>query len=248
MLTGIIYLLLYWMASYTRLGEEFEMPDIKGFSLEEVQQTLEPLDLAFEVLDSSEFYPNLPPMSVISFYPNTGHKVKKGRTINISLNPSGPRMIKIPDVIEKSRRRAIYDLESKGFRLGKVSYVPYIGKDMVVGIQVNDREIIPGSEYPKGTTVNLVLGMGLSNETIETPQFIGLGYKEALEKIKSNFLNIGYLSFDETTTDTLLVFVYKQEPSLQNENQIAMGAEINLWFTQDINKIPVDSLYNQDIP
>jgi hypothetical protein len=106
--------------------------------LEETKETLDPLGLTFEVLDSSEFYPNLPPMSVISFYPNTGHKVKKGRTINISLNPSGPRMIKIPDVIEKSRRRAIYDLESKGFRLGKLSYVPYIGKDMVVGMQVND--------------------------------------------------------------------------------------------------------------
>ena len=245
---GLGYGVLLWTASFTHHGEEFEMPELKGYDIQEVESTLNPLGLRFEVLDSSEYYPELPPMSVISHYPHAGFKVKQGRRINITLNPSGPRLVKIPDIIEKSRRRAVYDLESKGFKVGKFSYVPYIGKDMVVGIQVKEREVNPGDEFPKGTLVNLILGMGLSSEFVETPYMIGLGYKEALEKIKANFLNVGEVFFDETAKDTLLMFVYKQDPYWGSSEQMQMGAEMSLWFTQDINKMPLDTLDTPEIP
>ena len=58
-----------------------------------------------------------------------------------------------------------------GLQLGKVTYKPYLGKDMVLEMWVNGKEVKPGTEVMKTTKVDLVLGdgkIGFEEESIDT--------------------------------------------------------------------------------
>lgn len=236
-----VYGFLKWADYYTMHGYELEVPDLKGYSLHEAESELEKMELKFVVLDSSEYYPDKPILSVISQYPAPGAKVKPGKEVRLTINPSGPRLVRVPDLVERSRRRAIYDLESKGFRLGRISYVPYIGKDMVVAAQHNGRELSPNDYLPKGSVIDLVVGLGLDNELIEVPYLLGKNFATVKNILLSRGLNLGFIAFDYGT-DTAKAFVYRQEPMPTLDKTIMRGSEISIWLTTDNTKMPVDSL------
>lgn len=235
------YGFLKWAEFYTLHGQELEVPDLKGYSLFEVENELKKLGLKSVVLDSSEYYPEKSVLSVISQYPAAGARVKPGKEIKLTINPSGPRLVKVPNLIERSRRRAIYDLESKGFRLGRISYVPYIGKDMVIAAQHNGRELSMNDYLPKGSTIDLVVGLGLDNELLEVPFLLGKNFSTVKNILLSRGLNLGYVSFDRGS-DTANAFVYQQEPSPTLDKTILRGSEISIWLTSDNTKMPADSL------
>lgn len=236
-----VYGFLKWADYYTMHGYELEVPDLKGYSLHEAESELEKMELKSVVLDSSEYYPDKPILSVISQYPAPGAKVKPGKEVKLTINPSGPRLVRVPDLVERSRRRAIYDLESKGFRLGRISYVPYIGKDMVVAAQHNGRELSPNDYLPKGSVIDLVVGLGLDNELIEVPYLLGKNFATVKNILLSRGLNLGFIAFDYGT-DTAKAFVYRQEPMPTLDKTIMRGSEISIWLTTDNTKMPVDSL------
>lgn len=236
-----VYGFLKWADYYTMHGYELEVPDLKGYSLHEAESELEKMELKSVVLDSSEYYPDKPILSVISQYPAPGAKVKPGKEVRLTINPSGPRLVRVPDLVERSRRRAIYDLESKGFRLGRISYVPYIGKDMVVAAQHNGRELSPNDYLPKGSVIDLVVGLGLDNELIEVPYLLGKNFATVKNILLSRGLNLGFIAFDYGT-DTAKAFVYRQEPMPTLDKTIMRGSEISIWLTTDNTKMPVDSL------
>ena len=232
---------LRWADLYTMHGHEINVPDLKGYSIFDAQSQLEKIKLKSVVLDSSEYYSDKPILSVISQYPAAGATVKPGKEIKLTINPSGPRLVKVPDLIERSRRRAIYDLESKGFLLGRVSYVPYIGKDMVVAAQHNGRELSASDYLPKGSVIDLIVGLGLDNELIEVPFLLGKPLAVIKNILLTQGLNLGYTAFDYLT-DTSKAFVYRQEPMPTLEKAIMKGSEVSVWLTSDYTKMPVDSL------
>lgn len=237
----------YFLNAYTRHGEYIEVPDLKELALVEVEQVLTPHQLEYEVIDSSEYDPSFPRGAVINQYPEAGHAVKAGRSIRLTLNPLQPRKITVPNLIEKTKRRAIYDLESKGFVVGELSYVPYIGKDVVVDIKIDGRSLERNEEFQKGTVIDLVLGEGLGNTFIKVPYLRFLNAQEAEAKLKSASLNIGSLIYDEEVEDSTLALVYRQSPAPSLEPQIKPGMEIDLWLTSDYTKIPNDSLKFQNV-
>ncbi|MFN3951648.1 MAG: PASTA domain-containing protein [Thermaurantimonas sp.] len=236
-----IFGFLKWAEFYTLHGHEVIVPDIKGYSLNEAEYLLEKAELKSTVLDSSEYYPDKPILSVISQYPAAGATVKPGKEIKLTINPSGPRLVKVPNLIERSRRRAIYDLESKGFRLGRISYVPYIGKDMVIAAQHNGRELSANDYLPKGSVIDLIVGLGLDHELIDVPFLLGKPLAVIKNILFTRGLNLGFTAFDYGT-DTSKAFVYRQEPLPTLEKTIMKGSEISVWLTSDYTKMPVDSL------
>lgn len=243
----LIFFGLFWainaiLSSYTHHGQTIHVPDLKKLSIKEVANTLETYELDYDVIDSSEFDPNFPRGSVIAQYPEAGGEVKEGRVVKLTLNPLNPRKIEIPQLIEKTKRRAIYDLESKGFTVGELSYVPYIGKDVVVDVKVNGRSIQLAEKFDKGTVVNLVLGQGLGDTRIRVPYLRWLTANEAREKLREASLNLGSAIYDEEVQDSALALIYKQSPSPSLYPAIKLGQEIDIWLTTDYTKIPNDSL------
>lgn len=155
-----IFLIKWWLGSTTNHDQRIAVPNIKGMTLELVEQELSNADLRFIIIDSANYNPDYPKYSVIEQNPAAGKFVKENRKIYLVLNPSGYRKLSIPDVIDKTRRQAEPTLKALGFKIGEVSYIDHIGKDEVRGLKHKGKEIKPGDQLQKTSTIDLILGNG----------------------------------------------------------------------------------------
>ena len=158
-------LALFWTISYTlkiitHHQEYLQVPDLRGVALSTLPTIMEKEHLRFEIIDSTRFVPELPPLSVIDHVPSAGSEVKTNRKIYLTINPSGYRQITVPNLIQITKRNAESMINAVGFKLGEISYIDNIGKDMVIEIGYKGKVITPGVLLPKTSKIDLVLGNG----------------------------------------------------------------------------------------
>jgi beta-lactam-binding protein with PASTA domain len=157
----LIFMIKWWLGSTTNHDQRIAVPDIKGMTLELVEQELSNADLRFFIIDSANYNPDYPRYSVIEQNPAAGKFVKENRQIYLVLNPSGFRKITIPEnLVGKTRRQVEPTLNALGFRVGTVTYIDHIGKDEVRGLKYKGKDITPGDRLEKTSTIDLVLGNG----------------------------------------------------------------------------------------
>lgn len=159
-LIAFIFVVKWWLGSTTNHDQRIAVPDLKGMTLNVVEQELSNADLRFYIMDSANYNPNYPKYSVIEQNPKAGKFVKENRQIYLVLNPSGYREITIPKVIGKTRRQAEPTLKSLGFKIGKITYVDYLGKDELREMYHKGKRIYPDDKLKKTATIDLVLGNG----------------------------------------------------------------------------------------
>jgi beta-lactam-binding protein with PASTA domain len=139
------------------------VPNLQSFSLKDSEIILKKNNLRFEVLDSSKYNPNYPPLSVIDQSPMFNDLVKKNRKIYLTLNPKSYREISVPNVIQITQRNAETKLQAVGFIIGEKKYKNDIGKNMVLEIEYKGEKIDPGVLLPKNSAIDLILGNGKNN-------------------------------------------------------------------------------------
>lgn len=154
------FLILWWLRGTTNHGQKIEVPNLAKMSLDDVEDILDENDLRFEILDSANYNPDFPKYSVIEQIPKAGKFVKEDRKIYLYLNPSGYRKVTVPEVVGKTRRQAEPTLLAMGFKIGKVSYRPYIAKDELLEMRYNGEKLEPGVELQITSVIDLVLGDG----------------------------------------------------------------------------------------
>ncbi len=155
-----VFLLKWWFGVTTNHDHKIQVPDFQKVTLEEVAKKLKELDLRFEVIDSASYNPDYPNTSVIEQNPEAGEFVKENRKIYLTLNPSKYRDVVLPDLNGRTKRQAMTHLRSIGFKIGTLTYVKDIGKDVVRGMRHNGEKIQPGKKLPKNSTIDLILGDG----------------------------------------------------------------------------------------
>jgi len=155
-----IFLLKWWLGVTTNHDQKIEVPDLNRMSLSDVEAKLKEVNLDFIVIDSASFNPNYPKKSVIEQFPDAGDFVKEKRKIYLTLNPSKYRDITIPDLNGRTKRQAMSQLQSIGFKIGKFTTVRDIGKDVVRGLKYKGRDLKPGEKLPKNSVIDLVVGDG----------------------------------------------------------------------------------------
>ena len=154
------YLFMHWLTFTTQHGHEITVPDLRKLSEQEVEEKLDALNLEYVLLDSVDYNKDYPKHSVVDQDPLPGAKVKEDRKIYIKINSSGFKTVRIPDLIEKTYRQAIPTLKSLGLEEGKITYKPYLGKDMVLEMYFNGKKLKPGDKVFKSSKIDLVLGDG----------------------------------------------------------------------------------------
>ncbi len=156
----IAFLFFHWITFVTNHGNEITVPNLAKLNEDQVEEKLNELDLDYEIIDTVDYNPNFPKLTVVQQEPTSGSKVKGGRTIYIKLNASTFKMVAVPDLIEKTYRQAVPTLKAVGLQEGTIRYIPYIGKDMVLEIWMNGKKIKPGTRVLKASKIDLVLGDG----------------------------------------------------------------------------------------
>ncbi len=160
-LAVLLLLVFYGLHWHTRQVNFVAVPDLQAKSIAEVEILLNDQKLNFEVIDSARFNPDYKPFAVIEQTPLAGEQVKKNRKIYLTLNPANYNEVRIPEVIQITRRSAESTLRAVGLEIGEISYIDNIGKEMVLQLRYDNAPIAPGEKLPKTSRVDLVLGNGI---------------------------------------------------------------------------------------
>lgn len=154
------YLFMHWLTFTTNHGHEITVPNLSKLTEEQVEDKLDELDLDYVLLDSVDYNSDYPKYSVVEQDPLPGAKVKEGRKVYIKINASGFSSVKIPDLIDKTYREAVPTLKALGLEEGTITYIPNLGKDMVLEMRCKGRNVKAGDRVLKASKIDLVLGDG----------------------------------------------------------------------------------------
>jgi eukaryotic-like serine/threonine-protein kinase len=240
---GGILILLIWMNFYTRHGQARPVPDFVGLTMEQTVKLAKKSRLRYQVIDS--IYTTAVPRGCIAEQnPKPGFKVKKWRTVVLTINAFHPEMVAMPNLVDLSLRQAEALIESSGLEIGLLRYKPDLSINVVLDQLYNGIKIPPGDSLQKGSVVDLLLGKGLSNQRSSVPSLLGMKLDPARDKILGSSLNLGTFVYDntiKTSADTTNAFVYKQIPKFKGESTLQLGSAIYIWLTVDAAKLKVDS-------
>lgn len=250
LLTAIIILGVFWgLKKYTDHGAAYTVPDFTGMQVEEVVKICNEKEFRYKVLDSV-YNDDAEPGAVVEQSPDPGSHVKKGHTIFIKTNAFGTEMVDMPELKGVSLRQATAILESYGLIAGNLRYVPDIASNVIIRQQFKGDDIEPGTKIPKASSIDLILGIGLSDEKTFVPELKGLTKKQATNKLLDMYLNVGAIVFDNTVdnkTDSTTAKVFKQSPLSDTINTINLGSYVDIWLTTDTTlwKLNIDEDIDQ---
>jgi beta-lactam-binding protein with PASTA domain len=224
---------------YTRHNHDLAVPDLSGLTLRDAIVAARDRDMRVEVFDSV-FMADFEKGTVVEQHPRAGLMVKKNRKIYLTLNAINPEKLAIPNLVDLTFRQASAKLESFGLKVGHISYEPDIGINVVLAQRMHGHNVTPGDSVIKGSSIDLVLGKGLSDERTGIPNLIGLSLEKAKIAASDRFLSVGAAVHDQTVVtgdDELNATIFRQKPEAGSGITLPMGSAIDVWITLDSAKI-----------
>ena len=231
-----VFAVLGLLETVTLHGKTIKVPNLKTYTLDEVEEELNKLSLNYKVIGSSAYTPQFPRNSVVRQDPTSGSDVKKGRVIYLTTNSGGYSSVRIPYLIGRTNRQAVSYLEAIGFRIGKFEYRPDIGKNVVLDLKHKGQIIDTLTSLPKQSVIDLVLGMGNSSRKTSLPYLVNLDLDRVKSKLVEVSLNLGKVNYDQDKVEGVRYFVYRQNPEYREERQLRMGTTVSVWMTSDTLK------------
>lgn len=144
---------------YTRHGEALVVPDVKGMRVNESEKVFGSRGLVCLVSDST-YVKDKPAGCILDYNPAAGQKVKKGRTIYLTINTLNVPLQTVPDVADNSSlRQAEARILASGFKLNDIQYMAG-EKDWVYGVKYQGRILDMDEKVPVGATLTLMVGNG----------------------------------------------------------------------------------------
>jgi len=233
-LAGVVLILLFvgwlkYLAIYTNHDDFILVPDLYDIEISSLDSLVYSYGLRYDIIDSIFDKSKLKGV-VVNQDPLPNTKVKENRKIYLTINSLQTRKVYFPDIYDLTLRQAVRKLNKNGLEVGKLTYRSDIATNKILNYKVNGINIQIGQELYHGTTVDLVVGKGLSNEKILVPNLIGLLRAEANIILKSTSLNIGLEYFNPAVVDSNSAIIYKQYPSFTDGKEISIGSALDLYF------------------
>jgi len=229
---------LIWLKFYTGHNDSSPVPDFTGMPLEEASAVIAQEKLRYQVIDSV-YTPGAQAGAVIQQNPHPGAHVKENRTIFFTINARMPEKVMMPDLRGATLRLASSRLSAFGLRQGRLEYRNDMAVNSVLSQRYLGREIAPGTRVPKGASIDLVVGKGLSAEMVPVPALAGLSPAAARDSLEMNMLSVGTMVGDETLSGVLShpdARVWQQRPA--QGSSLSIGGSVDLWLTLDASKLP----------
>ncbi|MEN7549402.1 PASTA domain-containing protein [Rapidithrix thailandica] len=252
---GITLFYYVYLPAATDHGETITVPNLSGLQLDEVERVLMEKELRYEIYDSSasNFTSEFPPMTVLKQNPLPDAKVKLNRKIYLTVNPTSPPIIRIPDIVDGSMKNAQILLKSYGLEVGKIEYVdaPFTNTIEAVrfrGKEYKKEEIKEGISVPKGAKVDLLVRNGLGRSEMSIPDLKGMPLDEAEQLLAGMGLVLGNVEYEETE-DAVEGTIIRQSPEANERLRIRVGSTVDLWvsgYFPDEDKIKAQAQENEE--
>lgn len=228
LVTGLVQYLKF----YTNHGQEIEVPDLKDLRVDQIQALLEEHDFSYVVVDST-YIRGKQPNLVYDQDPKAGSKVKEGRTIYVSITSSNTPKVKLPDLTDLSLRKATIDLRNLGLEVGQLIMRPDIANNVVLEMLLSGKKVMPGKEVPRGTAVDLVIGIYNVDSLVAIPNLVGLTIEEARFYLSETALYLGRINYQGTIADTTRALVIRQFPEAEEDEMINTMSFVDIWVSEN---------------
>ena len=224
---AILLLTFFFIRIYARQGKEFELPDMVGRNLAEVQAE-DQLDLDFVVQDSI-FRPGQVGGIILTQDPKGGTLVKTGRKVYLSITAYNAEDAVLPELVGLTVRQAIAELYNVGLEVGHLKFVEDPYKNNVIDQSCKGKTVYAGQQLARGSVIDLVVGQGEGSSSAVVPFVIGKTADKARRDLLTVSFNVGKEHFTGVKNKATAV-VYRQEPDFTGVNRHPYGTEVELWY------------------
>ena len=231
----LFFVWLQFLSFYTLHDDYIKVPDFLNVNVSKIDSITDASNLRYVIIDSI-FDRNRPKGIVVNQAPEPFIDVKKRRRIYLTINSLQSKKVSFPNIYDLSLRQATRKLKKVGLEVGKLEYRADIATNKVLDFKVNGIKIEQDQELYVGTVIDLVVGKGLSHQSVIIPNLVGLTRVEANIILKSTSLNIGSEIFKSSVEDSSSSIIYKQYPKSDDENKINIGSLIDLYFKNPSSK------------
>ena len=237
---------------YTNHSVKIQVPNLKGFQLSEIDDSLKLLELEYKIRDSvfSDEYPmgmiiQQDPLPHSLDFPNY---IKPYRTIYLTIVKKQDFYKIIPDLLSNVTSKNIgkSKLEALGFKV-ELEVKNHKDKDKVLELRFEDEILKKGEKLLKGSTIKLIFGSGDKGKPIELPDFKGMNIYLALQKANEIGLDLEVHYYDSVFNlkDSNFDVIYSQypDPLINDKPLISIGSVVTI---NSNLTTPLDSIYAKD--
>ena len=235
MIVVLAFLLIKVIA---RQGKEYELPDIYGVSLQELESH-NPLHFKYVVIDSV-YHADKEGGLVVQQDPKAGTMVKTHRKIYVTVTTYAPADVVLPELSNMTVRSAVSALEAAGLRCGKLRFVDSPYRNVILEATCKGKMVYAGEKMDQGAVVDLTVGMGEKLVGSRVPFVIGQSPAKARRGILSASLNVGQEHFEEVT-DRNSAVCYRLSPDYTGVTRYPLGTYVEVWYCdateEDVERI-----------
>ena len=175
-LVALGYIALLFIDVFTSHGQQVQVPDVRNMPLEKAIEILDDAGLRWEISDSTTFYENYKPGSVIDQDPKAKSYIKKIRIIYLSVNAMHAPIIKIPKLIELPGRQGMATLKAMGFKHVTMDSIESQFAGMILQVTVDGHNVAPGTPVSVNSQIKITVGDGsivdINPEQILDPEML----------------------------------------------------------------------------
>jgi beta-lactam-binding protein with PASTA domain len=222
---ALVLVAFFVLRMYTRHGEEYDVPELKGMHIDQATSILD--DLGFSYQLDSVYQLDATPGMVIDQDPAPKVKVKENRTLYLTIITRTAPEVGFPELIDKTFIEARALIASYGLKLGDTTYTADIARDVVLNATFGGQKINSGRNIPKGSKIDLVLGDGRGDNEVAIPELKGLTLMEATFALNGISLGVGNVRYLGTITDSTSAVIIEQSPSTES-GLISIGSKIDI--------------------
>lgn len=237
----LLMLVFMFIRIYTRQGEEYELPDLVGSNVAELQAD-NPIGLDIVVLDSV-FRPGEEGGRILTQDPKGGTRVKKGRKLYVTMTAFSPEDAVLPELAGLTVRQAVSELQASGLVCGNLKFVEDPYKNNVIEQTCKGKTVYAGQQIARGSVIDLVVGLGDGTGRSVVPFVIGKTSDRARRDVQAASLNVGREHFDGVKNRSTAV-VCRQQPDYTGVSKYPYGTQVDLWYV-DADAVDVDRMVRE---
>lgn len=238
----VVWLVLFWLSSYTRHGQELDLPDFRDISISDAQKLAKEHSFEIFVADSIHIIGKEGGI-ILGQNPLPGSKVKEHRKVYVTTSKHNPDMVtfySLPELYGKN-----YSRKKKELNQGYALQTEIVGRKFdkgpenhILSVIYKGDTIVDRSgrgrdrEFPKGGTLQFIVS-SKSGGKINVPDLHCLTYAEAKFLIESYNLKIGAAEADASVNDFDGAFIWKQLPAYEEGFKVPLESEIQVYLTAE---------------
>ena len=251
-LYGVFFYTMDNLDKYTNHDIKIEVPNLLGIQINNLNDTLEKLELRYEIRDS--IYSENHPMGTIIQQDPKAHSenfpnyIKPNRNLYLTIVKKQEIYKTVPDLMSNVNSKNIgkSKLERLGFKVD-LEMRNHKDRDKVLAIMFEDEVVKAGRKLLKGSTLKLIYGSGDKGKPIELPDFRGMSIYLANNKASEIGLELE-IHYNDSVLDfkdsnRAVIFNQYPYPQTVNKSFISIGSLVII----DANlSTPLDSIYTKD--